>query len=255
MKLGLIVICSLMLLVIVGASAIKCPHGNKNECECVQKVLRASTVPPFAFCKMKVCEETYPVEFQPIKDVCSCIDLASVRPERPPKDEKPLFAPDISCECGFKDSHQLPKKYFADPVSQHLANMAARKKQVSVSEADLHFQGHAIKVKPLAKPPPNVMEERLHKFNGQVIELKPSRKNRIYQPVSSEEEEFPCNPKQQTYGDICYDKVSDPTPMFEQIKPCDSPCELCEDNKPHNESDDYDEDDEDDEDDEEDYSN
>lgn len=109
MKLGLIVICSLTLLVIASGSVIKCPNCNKNECECVHKVLKASTVPPFPFCKMKVCEESYPTEFQPIKDVCSCINLAAVRPERPPKDEKPLFAPDISCECGYKDNSEQPK--------------------------------------------------------------------------------------------------------------------------------------------------
>ncbi|XP_058818223.1 uncharacterized protein LOC131681445 [Topomyia yanbarensis] len=228
MKIEVIVICSLGLLVIVNSSALKCSKCHQNECECVRHILKASTVPPISFCKMQVCEESRPVEFQPIKDVCSCLDLAAVRPDRGQRSETPKFADSNSCECGYKDNKQQPKKYFADSVSQHLAAIAARKKQVSISETDLHFLGNAIKVTPNAKPAPNIMEERLHKFNRQVIELKPSKKNRVYHPISSEEDEYPCDPKQQSYSDICYDKVNDPNPVFEQIKPYNEPCEICQ---------------------------
>ncbi|XP_058446371.1 uncharacterized protein LOC131427316 [Malaya genurostris] len=265
MKLELIVICGLSLLVIVNSMAIKCSKCQKNECECVQHILKAATIPPFPFCKLQTCEESHPLEFHPIRDVCSSLDLATVRPNRAPRDEVPKFANANSCECGYKDSPQLPKKYFADPVSQHLAAVAARKKAVSISEADLHFLGNAIKISPEAKPSSRIMEERLHKYNRHVIELKPARKNRIHYPVSSEEEEIPCTPEQQSYSDICFDKVNDPNPLFEQIKPYDAPCEICQERYSHDElygthehdteedgdEDDYDEDNYEDEEDEE----
>lgn len=100
MRIGLIVISSLVLLVLVNGSVIKCTKCKKNECECKRKVLKASTVPPDSSCK-----KMKSIDLPPIKDICSCSTVTKVRPAQPQK-EVPKFACSTSCECGLQEPSQ-----------------------------------------------------------------------------------------------------------------------------------------------------
>lgn len=104
MRIGLLVICGLALLALVSGSPVKCSDCNKNECECKRKILKASTVAPSRFTKTKICEETNPTDLHPIKDICSCTDVAQVRPHSRNNEDTPRFAHSTSCECGYEDS-------------------------------------------------------------------------------------------------------------------------------------------------------
>ncbi|XP_055639329.1 uncharacterized protein LOC129777212 [Toxorhynchites rutilus septentrionalis] len=222
MRIGLIVISSLVLLMLVSGSIIKCTKCKKNECECKRKVLKASTVPPDSCLK-----KNKSADLPPIKDICSCSTVAKVRPAQP-QNEVPKFACSTSCECGLQEP--LPKKYSADAVSHHLAVLAAKRKHIC--EMDIHFQGNAAKPTPKSKCVMDVGEERLHKFNRQLIELKPPKKKRVYKHHSTEEdEECPCQVEKQSYAEICYGKVETEKPEFEKITSQTScSCEVCRDN-------------------------
>lgn len=78
----------------------------------------------------------------------------------------------------------------------------------------------------------DIGEERLHKFNRQLIELKPPKKKRVYKHESSEEEDTcSCQVEKQSYADICYGKIETEKPEFETVKSQAScSCEVCRDN-------------------------
>ncbi|XP_029735186.2 nucleoplasmin-like protein ANO39 [Aedes albopictus] len=224
MRLGAKVIYSLSLLVLVCEASVI----YKNECDCKRKVMKAAPLPPPDFHSIKQCEETKPTDLHPIKDMCSCVNVANVRPACNPLDDVPKFAPSTSCECGYDDCKPPPKKYPADVISQHLAVVAARKK--TISETDLHFHRPPIKVPPCPKEVLTVPEELLYKMNRQPIELKPPKRKYIPRVDLSEEDHQPCQPEKQYYSDICYGKIEPPNPDLEQVKQEEIPCKVCTDN-------------------------
>lgn len=65
----------------------------------------------------------------------------------------------------------------------------------------------------------------LHKLNRHPIELQPPKKKYAPRVESSEEELYQCHPEKQHYSEICYGKIDQPIPTFEQIKPEEEPCQ------------------------------
>ncbi|XP_062557130.1 glutamic acid-rich protein-like [Armigeres subalbatus] len=206
--------------VLVLGSEAAAPH--KNECDCKRKIMKASTLPLPDFESVK-----HHSKLHPMKDICSKVDVANVRPSSDPLDEAPKFAPSTSCECGFESHKPAPMKYPADVISQYLAAVAARKK--TISESDLYYHGLPMKLLDDPKKKLNVPEELLYKMNLQPIELKPTKNK--YDPTAdlSEDVHHPCQPDKQIYADICYGKVEASDPALEEMKQEEMPCQICTD--------------------------
>uniref|UniRef100_A0A182QUH4 Uncharacterized protein n=1 Tax=Anopheles farauti TaxID=69004 RepID=A0A182QUH4_9DIPT len=119
-------------------------------------------------------------------------------------------------------------RYPADIISRQLAIEYAHKK--NVPETDLHMYVRPMTPAPKLKQE-GVPEERLFKNNLHVLELKPPKRKRVhYRVYSSEETEgAPCNPKHQSYCDICYGKIEGKEPKFDVLKQDGPVCDHCQD--------------------------
>uniref|UniRef100_A0A182P589 LanC-like protein 3 homolog n=1 Tax=Anopheles epiroticus TaxID=199890 RepID=A0A182P589_9DIPT len=223
-----IVVALAFILVALSVADAKCNTCNRNECECKLEIARGPPPQPFPFYKKKKCNVTKPLELKPTPDVCSCEQEYRIRPSASEHIE-PKFAKSRSCECGYDQHPAQPKrKYPADIISRQLAIEYARKQ--NVPETELHMY-----VNPMLPPPTpkrdTFAEERIHKPMHHVLELKPPKRKRVhYRAYSSEEAEgAPCNPKDQSYFDICYGKVEGKEPKF-NLRPQDGPvCDNCQD--------------------------
>ncbi|XP_052863152.1 uncharacterized protein LOC128269788 [Anopheles cruzii] len=209
--------------------ARKCNACNRNECDCQREIARGPDPQPFPFFKKKKCNVTKPLELKPKPDVCSCEQEFRIRPSACDHVE-PKFAKSRSCECGFENHEQPVRKYPADLISRQLAMEYASKK--NIPETDLLVYGRPVK----PPPPPKqeaLREERLFKTNLHVLELKPPKRKRVhYRVYSSEETEgAPCNPKEESYGDICYGKVEFKEPKFEVLRQDAPVCDECTDDQ------------------------
>uniref|UniRef100_A0A182JYJ2 LanC-like protein 3 homolog n=1 Tax=Anopheles christyi TaxID=43041 RepID=A0A182JYJ2_9DIPT len=223
-----IVVALVFILVALSVTDAKCNKCNRNECECQVKIARGPSPQPFPFFKKKKCNVTKPLELKPTPDVCSCEQEYRIRPSAPEHIE-PKFAKSRSCECGF-DHHpaQSKRKCSTDFVSRQLAIECANKQ--SIPETELHMY-----VNPMAPPPTpkreSIAEENMYKLHKHVLELKPPKRKRVHYRVHSSEEAegAPCNPKDQSYFDICYGKVEGKDPKF-NLRPQDGPvCDNCQD--------------------------
>lgn len=132
-------------------------------------------------------------------------------------------------------------KYSVDMISQQLAIEHANKQRIP--ETDLHMY-----INPMAPPPTpkcaSIAEEQLYKLHKHVLELKPPKRKRVHYRVHSSEEAegAPCNPKGQSYYDICYGKVEVKEPKF-NLRPQDGPvCDNCQDKSTAEEMDESEED-------------
>ncbi|XP_053670736.1 uncharacterized protein LOC128721052 [Anopheles nili] len=225
MRIGVaLVVMALVALAVVDAKC-KCP---RNECDCQLEILRGPQPQLFPFYKKKKCNVTKPLEFKPKPDVCSCEQEYRIRPSAPDCVE-PKFAKSQSCECGYDNNeNQRKRKYPADSISQQLAILNAKKKDVP--EMYLHMHATPMKPSPMPKQA-GVAEERLFKTNLNVLELKPPKRKRIhYRMYSSEETEgAPCHPKDQNYCDICYGKVEAKEPKFDVLRQDGPVCDNCQD--------------------------
>ncbi|XP_053660062.1 uncharacterized protein LOC128709103 [Anopheles marshallii] len=223
-----IVLALVFVLVALATVEAKCNKCNRNECECQLKIVRGPQPQPFPFYKKKKCNVTKPLEFKPKPDVCSCEQEYRIRPLAPDHVE-PKFAKSRSCECGFEQHPDQPKrKYPADLISYQLAQEYA--KMNNVPEAGLYMHHQPAKPAPVPKHE-GIPEERMYKANMHVLELKPHKRKRFNCRICSSEEEegAPCNPKHQNYFDICYGKVENKEPKFNVVKQDAPVCDRCQD--------------------------